>query len=78
MKRFGNLYDKIVNINNIRAAHANARKGKTHYDEVIEVDNDIDKHCLMIQAMLMFKTYEVSEYETFHKMDKGKVIYSIK
>ncbi len=72
MKRYGDLFKHIVDINNIRLAHANARKGKTHYREVVLVDSDVDKYCLMIQAMLMFKTYRVSPYKTFKKVDKGK------
>ena len=29
MKRYGNLYEKIIDIDNIRLAHKNARKNKT-------------------------------------------------
>ena len=38
MKRYGNIYDKICDIENIKLAHKNARKKKTHYKEVKEVD----------------------------------------
>ena len=34
MKRYGNLFDKICDIENIKLAHKNARKKKTHYKEV--------------------------------------------
>ena len=37
MKRYGNLFDKICDIDNIKLAHKNARKKKTHYKEVKEV-----------------------------------------
>ena len=30
MKRTGNIYDKIISIENLYAADANARKGKKH------------------------------------------------
>ena len=40
MKRYNNLYEKISNIENIRLAHKNARKGKKHYSEVKMVDNN--------------------------------------
>jgi hypothetical protein len=39
MKRFGNLYEKIYSIENIRLAHQNARKGKKFYKEVKMVDD---------------------------------------
>ena len=38
MKRYGYLFEKITDIDNIKLAHKNARKKKTHYDEVKEVD----------------------------------------
>ena len=72
MKRIGNLYHKIHDIENIKLAHKNARKGKTHYTEVKEVDNNIDYYCNLILIMLVNKTFKNSKYETFIKNDKGK------
>ena len=72
MKRIGNLYDKIYDIDNIREAHRNARKRKTHYNEVKEVDADVDKYCYEIQAMLRDKTFVNGQYEVFKKVEKGK------
>ena len=72
MKRVGNLYDKIYDIDNIREAHRNARKRKTHYKEVKEVDADVDKYCYEIQAMLRGKTFVNGQYEIFKKIEKGK------
>ena len=40
MKRVGNLYHLIYDIENIKFAHKNARKGKAHYKEVKLVDSD--------------------------------------
>jgi len=73
MKRYGNLYDKIYDIENIKLAHKNARKGKTHYKEVVMVDEDIDRYAGEIQTMLMDKTFVNGEYTTFMKKDKGKM-----
>ena len=72
MKRVGNLYDKIYDIDNIREAHRNARKRKTHYKEVKEVDADVDKYCYEIQAMLRDRTFVNGQYEIFKKIEKGK------
>lgn len=72
MKRYGNLYDKICNIENIKLAHKNARKGKTHYKEVKEVDANIDYYCELIREMLVTETFVNSPYEVFIKNDKGK------
>lgn len=37
MKRYGNLYEQIYSMDNLRKAHQNARKGKGWYQEVREV-----------------------------------------
>ena len=72
MKRVGNLYPLICDIENIKLAHKNARKGKTHYKEVKLVDEDVDYYCKLIQDMLVNKTFVNSPYEVFTKVDKGK------
>lgn len=72
MKRYGNLYHKIYDINNLRLAHQNARRGKTHYEEVKRVDANPDKYLLKIQEMLINGTFKNSEYKIFNKIDKGK------
>lgn len=73
MKRYGNLFHNIYNLENIKLAHQNARKGKTFYKEVKMVDADIEKYALKIQAMLRDKTFKNSDYTVFNKVDKGKV-----
>ena len=42
MKRIGNIYPKIYDIENITLAHQMARKDKTHYSEVQKVDSNQD------------------------------------
>lgn len=74
MKRYGYLYEKIYDIENIKFAHKNAKKGKNHYREVKMVDRNPDNYFLKIHKMLKNKTYKNSEYEVMNrKMDKGKV-----
>lgn len=72
MKRYGNIYSKICDIENLRLAHHNARKGKLNYKEVKYVDKDLDECLENIQQMLINHTYKTSEYEIFVKNDKGK------
>lgn len=72
MKRIGNLYHLIYDIDNIKLAHKNARKDKTHYSEVKKVDADIDYYCQQISDMLKDKTFVNGQYEIFTKNDKGK------
>lgn len=72
MKRYGNIYPKIYDMENLKEAHRNARKDKTYYKEVKMVDSDPEKYLGEIQDMLKNQTYEVSEYSTQTISDKGK------
>jgi len=74
MKRYGNLYEKVYDIENIRFAHKNARKGKRHYSEVKMIDSNPDKYLKQIQEILKNKTFRNSEYTIMNrKMDSGKI-----
>jgi len=46
MKRYGYLYEKIYDLDNLRLAHKNAQKGKKHYKEVKKINKDQDKYLL--------------------------------
>lgn len=72
MKRYGNIYAKIYDMDNLRLAHENARKDKLYYKEVKMVDSNPEYYLKEIQKMLMNKTYEVSEYDVSVLNDKGK------
>lgn len=73
MKRYGNLFEKIVDIDNIKLAHKNARKGKSNYKDVQIVNADIDGFCKNIHELLVNKTFNTAEYTMFTKNDKGKI-----
>jgi len=72
MKRHGNLFEKIIDIDNIRLAHINASKGKKDYDEVMEVNLDPEYYCQEVKRLLESKEYTTSKYTVFPKKDKGK------
>jgi len=72
MKRYGYLFDKICDPKNIARAHANARKGKTHYHEVRMVDADPERYLGNVRELLVSKTYRTSKYKTFKKFDRTK------
>ena len=72
MKRIGNLYEKIYDIENLRKAHRNARKGKSYYKDVKMVNANEDYYLKQIQEMLVNKTYKTSKYEVFKKWDRVK------
>lgn len=72
MKRYGNIYPKIYDMENLKEAHRNARKDKLFYKEVKMVDSDPEYYLGEIQKMLKNKTYEVSEYSVQVIWDKDK------
>lgn len=72
MKRYGNLYSRIYDMDNLKLAHHNAKKGKGWYREVKMIDSNPEHYLNLIQKMLIDKTYHTSEYETFIKHDSGK------
>jgi retron-type reverse transcriptase len=72
MKRYGNIYPKIYDMDNLRLAHKNAKKDKKFYREVVMVDSNEDYYLNLIHHMLKNKTYKVSEYKISVINDNGK------
>lgn len=62
MKRIGNIYEKIITIENVKRAILLASKGKKERNSVKEVNNSIDDYTIKIQEMLKNKTYIPSPY----------------
>lgn len=73
------LWDAICSMDNLKAAHQNAKKGKGWYQEVKMVDSDPEYYLGLLQEMLLKKTYHTSKYETFYKTDgnKNRLIYKL-
>ena len=74
MKRYGNLFQKVFEYDNLKLAHQKAGKDKSFYKEVKMVDANEDYYLIQIQNMLMWKTYTINsiDYKMFKKIDKGK------
>lgn len=79
MKRYGNLFERIYDLDNIREAHRNARKGKRCYRSVQRVDLDLEGHVQQIHEMLKNGTYQTAQYRVFDRLDNGKkrIIYAL-
>lgn len=65
MKRIGNLYQKIISIENLREADKKARKGKGKQYGVKLFDKNPEGNFLLLNEMLINKTYKTSQYDTF-------------
>lgn len=72
MKRYNNIFSKIVEMDNLRLAYKNAKKGKSYYTEVKMIEENPDYYLEQIQQMLISGEYKTSEYIIFKKNDKGK------
>lgn len=72
VKRYGNLYKQIYDLDNLRLAHQNAKRGKGWYSEVQAVDADLETYLKRLQDMLINHTYKTSEYTSFIKKEGKK------
>jgi retron-type reverse transcriptase len=73
MKRYGNLYQRIIAPENITLAHHNAKKGKGHYAEVQMVERDIDGYLGQVHQILRDKTFHTAPYRKKIVFDSGKL-----
>lgn len=73
MKRIGNLFERIVNIDNLRLAAQNASSKKKHYSEVVEFFKDPEPLLLKLRESLLNGTYRTSRYVEFERMEGSKV-----
>ena len=62
MKRLGNLYDKIISLDNLRLADERARKGKLRSYGVKLHDRNKEANLLSLHEALKAGTYRTSEY----------------
>ena len=73
MKRVGNLFEQVCDINNIVKAHENARRGKGFYTEVQMVNDNPGKYLYELQEKMLNGTYKTSEYVKFYKQEGEKL-----
>lgn len=64
MKRHGNLFDKITDIDNLYHAYYNARRGKGWQRAVVKFNENIDSNIIEIRDSLINKTFTTSPYKT--------------
>lgn len=79
MKSIGNIWDNITDIENIRIAHHQARKGKSSYQSVQTVNRSESKHIRHLQYLLKSGTYKTSEYDVEIRMcgSKERVLHKL-
>lgn len=79
LKRIGDIYGQICDIDNIALAHKRARKDKTYYSDVQMVDENPEYYFAQIQEMLKNKTYVVGKYvcKTINERNKQRLIMKL-
>ncbi len=78
MKRYGNLYAWICDIDNLRLAAINAAHGKRRRNEVKEFFADLEVNLALLHRELTEKSYKTSAYEIFEKMEgKRRLIFKL-
>jgi len=76
---YGNLFDKVISLENLEEAHRKARRGKAHYKEVQWVNENEFEALTHIQHLLMSGTFQTSPYTVEHTMkgDKMRTIHKL-
>lgn len=78
MKRIGNLYDKIISVDNLRLADMKARRGKHRTYGVRYHDRNREANILALHEALLTRTYKTSPYEVFTIFEpKERLIYRL-
>lgn len=65
MKRYGNLFEQIISVENLRLADSKARKGKLKSYGVLHHDKNRERNILRLHEMLKEKSFKTSAYDIF-------------
>ena len=76
MKRYGNLFNKICNIENLYSAYHKAKKGKDKSWGVQFFEKDLENNITQLHRELITGKYQTSEYRTFTIYDPKERLIS--
>ena len=78
MKRIGNLFEKVISLENLKLADEKARKGKLHSYGVQQHDKNRDANILALHESLKNGTFHTSQYHVFTIYEpKEREIYQL-
>ncbi|HMG93210.1 MAG TPA: reverse transcriptase/maturase family protein [Chryseolinea sp.] len=78
MKRIGNIYNQITSLKNLQEADHKAQKGKANTHGVILHNANREGNLLVLQDMLINKTYKTSTYDIFTIRErKERIVYRL-
>lgn len=73
MKRKGDIYKKLCSRKNIKIAFQNAQKGKGHYREVMEVNDNLEFYVSDLKYLLENKLFKTSKYIVYERKSGNKM-----
>lgn len=78
MKRIGNIYEKITSLKNLQDADEKAQRGKGGQYGVMLHNKNREGNLLILQDMLVSKTYQTSKYDIFTIQEpKERIVYRL-
>lgn len=78
MKDTGDLFSKICDMDNLRKAHKNAKRGKGWYAEVKCIEKDLDHYLKRLQENLIEHRYHTSENRLAKHLSVGCLASPVK
>lgn len=72
MKRYGNLYSKVYDFENIYKGYLKARKDKRYREEILEFTENLEENLINIQNELIWKTYRPRPVRQFYVYEPKK------
>ena len=72
MKTIKNLFEKVVDFENLYEAWEQARRGKRYRDEVMEFSANLESNLIEIQNHLLYGSYTVGRYRPFYVYEPKK------
>ncbi len=78
MKRIGNIYHQITSLANLQEADKKGQKGKANQYGVLKHRQNAEGNLLVLQDMLISKTYQTSPYDIFTIHEpKERIVYRL-
>jgi hypothetical protein len=65
LKRIGNIYEKIISVDNLYLAEQKARRGKTHKNYIKIFDKNKDENIISLHNSLKNHEFYTSKYDVF-------------
>ena len=76
MKRFGKLWSKVTDFENLLKAARKAQKNKRFQENVLKFNDNLESHLIQLQRELQEKTYQPGNYNSFYVFEPKKRLIS--